>query len=149
MKLIGSAVLMILLSYQSIAGETDSLVQPENRVAFKLYNLATIRPAVKTGNYSLTHQFVEQNYLQPAFAARFENRSGNFHEVELSEFSIRKKEDSYAVFLPSGEPVTTAGTQVNTTAIAMRYEYTRPFMKQHNAAFVPAIGFAGSLFYER
>jgi hypothetical protein len=31
----------------------------------------------------------------------------------------------------------------------VRYEYTRPFLKKKDAALVPAIGVAGSLFYER
>ncbi|WP_276131843.1 hypothetical protein [Polluticoccus soli] len=146
-----SLATLVLASFSANAQQTTIEPVPtrENKLAFKVYNLTTFRPFVATGNQQFAHAFREHDYLQPTVALRIQNKRKNFHEIELSEFSIRKRKDQFIQSNPYYFPVTMAGMEVTTTSLAARYEYTWPFFKKSKESFVPSIGVAGGLFYER
>lgn len=126
-----------------------SYVTTEPRYAIKLYNLSTFPGEVRSGSHQRVHEFYEDKFLHPALAIRKRTRRSNFHELEISDISVRRKRDRYFINYPPVGNITTAGTQVTTTSVALRYEYQHVFFKHNTIALKPSIGIAGSAFYER
>ena len=62
---------------------------------------------------------------------------------------MRRKRDKYIVNYPPIGNITTAGSQITATSIALRYEYQYALFKKKNFKVQPSIGIAGSAYYER
>lgn len=87
------------------------------------------------------------DYVQPSVAVSFRNKSLNYHELELSRVSVRSTAVNPTI--QTSQVSLPQGYRLNTTHIAMRYEYIMPFIKGKQALFVPAVGAAVMPYYYR
>lgn len=137
----------------SIAG-FFSYAQNKNinaRYAVKLYNLSSWQKQEQPyfqGIYSGVTTQKEFKPFNPTVAFRIKNARNNFHEIELTEFKVGS-EDFLSTLDQSGVTIPMAGGKTNTTAIAIRYEYTLNFNKRKNSKLMPAIGLALMPYYQR
>jgi hypothetical protein len=96
-------------------------------------------------NYAI--QTSVSDYIQPSVAVSFRNKSNNYHELELSRVSVRSTSVNPVIQTSQGSfPL---GYRLNTTHIAMRYEFIMPFIKRKQALFVPAVGATVMPYYSR
>ncbi len=87
------------------------------------------------------------DYIQPSFAISFRNKRNNYHELELSRVSVRST--SVNPTIQTSQAILPQGYRLNTTHVAMRYEFIVPFIKTKQALFVPAVGAAVMPYYSR
>ncbi|MCD6064590.1 MAG: hypothetical protein K0R82_2501 [Flavipsychrobacter sp.] len=144
MKIIALSILA-LSSYAAVAQNSNL----DYKYAVKLYNLTTLADKselYRDSNYVRTASFDKIAY--PATAVQIATKKKNFHEIELSELTIARRDElTERIYLTGAEPV--AGAVTTTTAIALRYEYIRMFGKKKERKLLPAIGLAAMPYYNR
>lgn len=96
-------------------------------------------------NYAI--QTSVSDYIVPSVAVTFRNKSHNYHEVELSRIIVRSTSVNQAI--QTSQTNLPQGYMLNTMNIAMRYEFTMPFIKHKQSLFVPAVGVAVMPYYSR
>lgn len=119
-------------------------------VQLKLYNIASYAdyPLLTSAkNYPSYTRIKSTDIIHPAFAINFGNKAGNRHELELTSLAVKKFDNK--TVLDSPLLITTNGSLVYETNIAVRYEYIINLNKKAGAKFVPAIGLAASPYYTR
>jgi len=139
-KLIAVAVLLFL--FQTGWSQNTYL---DYNFAVKFYNLTTYADYGKSANDTIRYPFqytdTRLRILHPTFAFQWKTKKNNFHEVELTDFTLgiagNNKEnelDSNVIPVYSDELIT--------TSISARYEYILNFNKLKKTKFIPSLGFA-------
>lgn len=127
---------------------------PGYRYAVKLYNQTTFENYDKTEPDSVyDHYFYTDKKLQllhPTIAFQWKTKKNNFHEIELTSFSLDKIETGTEIrndtsFIYS----TVSGAEIVTTNISVQYEYILNLIKSPDARFVPSVGFGGNAYYRQ
>lgn len=77
-------------------------------------------------------------FISPAFT--FVRQNGNFHEIELSEFSFNKTNNKSSLTNNSGTLYSVDGERVTNYSISLRYEYGFMFLKKANSKIHPYLG---------
>jgi hypothetical protein len=150
MKNIATAAAILVLalgSYNAVAQNTHL----DYKYAVKLYNLTTIggneeiysdSSFIRTGSFN--------RLMHPAPAVQIATRKKNFHEIELSDLSIGRREELTERTYPGqSQNITISGEVTTITSVALRYEYIANFAKKKARRLVPAVGFAAMPYYTR
>lgn len=118
--------------------------------AVKLYTTGRFNPYSDVyikDRESYTIRTSVSDYIQPSLAVSFRNKDHNYHELELSRVSVRSTSVNPTIL--TSQTSLPQGYRLNTTHIALRYEFIIPFIKKRQALFVPAIGAAVMPYYSR
>ncbi len=124
--------------------------------AIKLYNLTTVDEQVWSTRLNNTSSLRYQNtsstfqILYPTIAFQWQSTKNNFHEIELVRFMLGKTSTKTEIVNDSlNNTQTISSGNLNTTAIAVRYEYILTFNKSKERKWVPSIGFAVNPYYHQ
>ena len=115
------------------------------RYAVKLYNLTSYEEQTKDLSFAEL-QSKSLQILHPTVAFQWSTKNRNFHEVELRNFSLKKRESA-------GPADTSANPQIPTThdivssSFSAQYEYVLNFSKSVNSSIVPSLGFGINPYY--
>jgi hypothetical protein len=139
---------LLVLSCCSAYAQNSNL---DYKYAVKLYNLTTIadkNQLYKDSNYVRSVSIDKIAY--PAAALQIATKKKNFHEIELSDLTIGRRDELTERIYPdqtTTEPV--AGSVTTVTSVAVRYEYIIMFAKKKQAKLLPAVGMAAMPYYNR
>jgi hypothetical protein len=146
-------LLLLMLPACLAAQEAEKPLKLKNnpnlgyKYAVKISNITTITQNEVLYSDSIYHREGSYtNYAHAAPAIQVSTRKNNFHEIELTDFTISRKEDLRSV---QGINWVTSGESSKITSIALRYEYILNFSKRRSSRWVPALGFAASPYYLR
>jgi hypothetical protein len=122
------------------------------KYAIKAYNLTSYYKNVRsvsseTDSSTTDYTTSDLKILHPTLAFQWQNSDRNFHELELTSFVLGKLSTQTASISSNSYHIT-AGSNVITTDIALRYEYIINFNKSETRKLVPSIGFGGSPYYK-
>jgi len=126
----------------------------DHKYAVKLYNQTTFENYGKTESDSIYDHYVYTDkrlqVLHPTFAFQWKTRKNNFHEVELTSFSLDKVKTGTEVRNDTSLIYTTiSGAEIVTTYISVQYEYILNLNKSNDARFVPSVGFGVNPYYRQ
>lgn len=137
MKITILSSFIVLGSLHAGAQETDNAVVTP-KYAIKVYNSFGYQNSVRyngVGLGSTTHRLKDMTLLKPSIAFMWNDKKGNSREIELSSFSINRRDDrSY-----SGN-VSISGMKMMTTDISLRYESIINFAKKKDWKLKPSLG---------
>jgi hypothetical protein len=86
--------------------------------------------------------------LQPTIGFQWKGEKDNFHEVELTNFSVgRTSSASEMINDSTGLVRIVGGNKISNTSIAIRYEYIALFNKSSDSRLVPSLGLAVSPYF--
>jgi len=136
------AGIVLLLLFQTVSSQNTYL---DNKFAVKLYNMTTFADYGKSSSdsnpYPYRYTDSRLRILHPTFAFQWKTRKNNFHEVELTDFSLGITGNNKEIDTASnGQPI--YSDELITTSISARYEYILNFNKIKNTKFIPSLGFA-------
>jgi hypothetical protein len=118
--------------------------------ALKVYNLSSYEKSVKDKDDKSAFFFrntnTESQFLHPTIAFQWNSSVNNFHELELTNFILKKSETLTEVLTDSTgqRRYVTAGDDLITTLISLRYEFILNLMKSKEKKWVPSFGFGAS-----
>jgi hypothetical protein len=143
-----SLLILITVAHVSIA-QNDNL---NYKSGFKVYN-HTAYEVVDLNNritspfpYIHTSKNIEVLRAVPAFM--WQTKGNNFHEVELTRFSINKFNSKPLVaYDTSSTTKNDRGDKTFSTNLELRYEFVLNFNKNADTKFVPSLGFAFSPYF--
>lgn len=150
MKQIFVALLVVCGANAQAQDEEVKTSTHKSNHAVKLYAVGRFNPYSDVyikNRESYAIQTSVSDYIQPSLAVSFGNKNHNYHELELSRISVRST--SVNPMLQTSQANLPLGYRLNTTHIAMRYEFIIPFIKRKEALFVPAVGAAVMPYYSR
>jgi hypothetical protein len=150
MKKLISLIVFVLFNL-CLWSQNDNL---DYKYAVKLYNQTTFENYGKTESDSIFNHYVYTDkrlqVLHPTFAFQWKTSKNNFHEVELTSFSLTKVETGKEVKNDtSGIYETISGAEVVTTYISVQYEFILNLNKSNPSKFVPSVGFAINPYYRQ
>lgn len=125
------------------------------KYAVKLYNLTTFEDKSKSEldivsikSYEITSN--ELQILHPTVAFLWKTKKNNFHEMELTNFSLDRVDTEKALKDSLENTYTTiSGAEIITTYISVRYEYILNLNKSNDTRFVPSVGFGINPYYRQ
>jgi hypothetical protein len=121
------------------------------KYALKAYNLTSYYEnntgPTQSDSSNTLYTTNDLKILHPTLAFQWQNVKRNFHELELTSFQLGKLSTQTDLTGSSGSSNLTAGSNVITTDISIRYEYIVNFKKSDTRKLVPSIGFGGSPYY--
>ncbi|MBZ0097763.1 MAG: hypothetical protein K8F30_01685 [Taibaiella sp.] len=150
-QVLTTVLLTICCATAQAQNEIPESVKTYNH-AIKLYATGMFNPydGVYLRNIeSFTRQSSFSDYVQPTLAVMLRNKDGNYHELELSQVSVRSTEFGTMTHGPGATPIYRPDYRLLATRIAARYEFILPLIKKRNALFVPAAGLAVMPYYSR
>lgn len=150
MKKISFLIVIMFLFHSGWSQTTNTSF----KFAVKLYNQTTFENYDKTESDSIfTHYFYTDKTLQilhPTVAFQWKTAKNNFHEIELSDFSLSKTETGADIRNDTSLIYTTInGSNMVTTSISIQYEYILNLNKSDEARFVPSVGFSANPYYRQ
>lgn len=116
--------------------------------AFKIYNLTSYDRDITFVNdttiFSARNQTLSFHILKPTIAFQWKSKKNNFHEIELTNFTLsRVQSKTDLINDTSGKVQASLGKNTfNNTMISIRYEYVVNFFKNRDSRFVPSLGFS-------
>ncbi len=123
--------------------------------AIKIYNLSSYELNIKTEpiiNFpSSAYYFttVNSQFLYPTIAFQWKSKKNNFHEIELTDFSLNKMSTKRQVGNVNQDTLNLVdGNELTTTSLSARYEYILNFNKTKDRKLVPSVGFSINLYYK-
>jgi hypothetical protein len=121
-----SAIIVFMLN-NVIAQETQEL-----NSSVKIYNLSGYEWFSKmrliNGYWPEEYESKTIVFFKPTFAVQWKAKSGNYHELELNNLVVAKKEERTTSYAAWGWPYSIE-EQINTTVISFRYEYIFTLLK--------------------
>jgi hypothetical protein len=123
--------------------------------AIKIANLSTFDESypTKINDTSSNNLYTTKTTLQllhPTVAFQWKTKKNNFHEIELTNFSINKVGTKTEVINDTTHTrQTVSDGNLRTISIAMRYEYICNFNKSKDTKLVPSLGFGINPYYQR
>ena len=123
--------------------------------AIKIYNLSSYELNIKTepiinspsGAYYFTT--VNSQFLHPTIAFQWKSKKNNFHEIELTDFSLNKMSAKIQIGNINQDTLNLVdGNELTTTSLSARYEYILNFNKTKDRKLVPSVGFSINLYYK-
>ncbi len=122
------------------------------KYVIKVYNLASYYETSRSGpkmpdSTRSEYKSGVLNILHPTLAFGWQNEKGNSNELELSGFELGKASTQTELNGGSGAGSITAGSNIITTNITIRYEYIVNLKKTEPSKIAPSISFGGSPYY--
>ncbi len=78
-----------------------------------------------------------------------EIKKNNFHEIELTDFSLNKMSAKIQIGNVNQDTLNLVdGNELTTTSLSARYEYILNFNKTKDRKLVPSVGFSINLYYK-
>lgn len=126
------------------------------RFAVKIYNLTSFEEIIVTkkpnDSSSFHYDYIDRNLqiLHPAMAVQWKTKKNNFHEIELTNFTLNQLEKETKVINDTNGIIqaVSAGDNLNTAYISVRYEYILNFNKLKDKKILLSSGFGFSPFYK-
>ncbi len=145
-------IIFIIVSVISFLCVQSQNPNPGYKYVIKVYNLVSYYETSRSGPKmpdSTRSEYTSAvlNILHPTIAFGWQNAKGNSNELELSGFGLGKANTQTELNGGSGAGGITAGSNIITTNITIRYEYIVNFKKSETSKVVPSIGFGGSPYY--
>jgi hypothetical protein len=123
------------------------------KIGVKLYNLTTVEETMTTrdsSSYSIYTTNTTLQILHPTVAVQWRTKKSNFHEIELTSFTLGKLTNKTETIVDSTNNVQTESVNdLVTTSISARYEYILNFNKLKNKKLVPSLGFGVNPYYKQ
>jgi hypothetical protein len=123
--------------------------QPDYKIALKIYNLASLEEytnVTASENDSSTQYTFNTRKLDifhPTFAYQWSNKKEDFHEIELTRFSLSNTVFGAQSQMGNSNSTMLSGSErMRTIDISVRYEYIRNFRKGLDKKMLPSLGFA-------
>ena len=122
----------------------------------KLYNTTIFEVQSKstlvsdTSNVRFQYTNTNSQILHPSFAYQWKSKKNNFHEIELTNFTVNKvgtKTEYVSDTSANGQLI--SGEETRNTAISLRYEYIVVLNKSKNSKIVPSIGFGVNPYFRK
>ena len=87
---------IVLSSLHAVAQEETESTSDAPKYAIKVYNSFGYQNSVRyngIGPGSTTHRLKDMTFLKPSIAFMWNDKKGNSREIELSSFSINRRDD--------------------------------------------------------
>lgn len=141
----------LLLFIRSVSAQNPNM---EYNYSIKLYNFTghsfkdkTLR--IPGSAQYFYHQRSGWEVLHPTVAFQFKSRTGNFHEIEMSDLKLRKNTIIEQEINDSANTnFVIGGGQVTESAVVFRYENILIFNSDREKKLVPALGVGISPYFQ-
>lgn len=147
--LLFSLLILIKISFsQNTNLDYKNAIKISNLSTFdKTYNPINVNDT-STKNLYTTKTTVQ--ILHPTVAFQWKAKKNNFHEIELTNFSISKVETKTEIINDTTHTQQTINAgNLRTIAIGMRYEYIWNFNKSKDTKWVTSLGFGINPYYQK
>jgi len=138
-------ILMVGCIYTSCYAQDEPL---NYKIALKMYNLTRVQSSVIQPTFPGNPATITTTSIQvfhPTLAVQWKGTKNNFHEIELTDFSLNKTATKSELIGPNGAAVSTTNSpDVMATNLRMRYEFTANFALSKDSKLVPGMGFSVS-----
>jgi hypothetical protein len=137
-------VFITLLSIASLMGKSQNTNINYN-CAIKVYNMASYEEhtiSMIQGPFSNKYVRYDLQLFHPTIAVEWKTKKNNFHEIELTSFTVGQVETIAQLTTDSSGIVHALnGNNLSSTFISLRYEYILNFCKSKDKKLVPSMGF--------
>lgn len=120
---------------------------PNYKQAVKAYVSGLFTP--NHNKYNWRPIAVPFDYVHPSAAVMIQTKRGNYHELELSQLSFGRTEESTGIKDTNSAYKYRTDYRLYHTAIALRYEYIIMLNKRKEARFATSIGWSAMPYFER
>ncbi len=145
-------ILLIAFLLFVLSGRTQN-TSLDYKKAIKIYNLTTYEENVRYSGggtaYSFPNYISSYQILQPTIAFQWKSNKGNFHEIELTNFTLNKIRTETEIVADTSGNVQTRQDDLVSSLISLRYEYILNFNKSKDKKFVPSLGFAMGPYFKQ